>query len=70
MKTIRNNKMKAWTIYWASGPKNSVKKNHGSTTVVGPDIVASTILFVDKFPNREISSISSESDEVLLYIVT
>ena len=57
--------MKAWTLYWASGPKNTVKKTHGSTTVISETIVTAAILFTDKYPNREVNSISSEADDVL-----
>lgn len=65
------NEMKAFTVYW-SKPRldEDDKQKHGSTTVVGPDIIASIILFADKYPDRRISSISSETDDVLLYIVT
>ena len=57
--------MKAWAIYWAEKPKGVDEKHYGSTTVVSDDIVSATILFIDRFPDRKVSSISSETDDVL-----
>lgn len=57
--------MKAWTVYWLKSRPRCDKKNHGSTTVVASDIIKATELFVTTHLDREISSISSESDEVL-----
>ena len=57
--------MKAWTVYWTAGPKNVIKKKHGCTTVVSDSLISAIVLFNQKFPNRGVDSISSESDEVL-----
>ena len=61
--------MKAFTVYWSRPLVDEDDKNkHGSTTVVGSDITASIIMFADKYPHRRISSISSETDDVLFDI--